>query len=469
MKLAPYGSALLAVGLVSGSAAWGETPSRKTTGKAPKSPAQKAPLTPESSPSTSNSRNEIKPSISNRTDREIERWMQETKEHPGDVVGWVKLSQAYLQKSRETNDPLYYTRMESSMTQAAQIQPDHYELLKLRSALHSSRHQFPEAIEWTEKAIKAKPNDAANYGILGEIYAELGEYDKMEANYQKMLDLLPGLASYARASHFQELYGDESAARATMQMAIDAGPPKGEATAWCHVRLGHLNFNGGFLPAAQKNYEAALYAFPGYYNAYMGMGKVKAAQKDYPGAIQMYQKALESGPHHEAMGSLIEIYAFTGQKDKAKAMRDRLGKHAERYHEHNMDIDFEVAEIDAEHGTDLPNALKLAKDEVKTHGNVKAYGALAWIAYLNNDLETAKPALEKSLSLGTHNPLNFYYAGKIHEKLGNKQESIRWFNRALSKSPYFHIRYASDARSSIERIAKSLSEESKIQSVSKDQ
>lgn len=405
--------------------------------------------------------------LSARTDDVIEKWERATKQKPDSAPAWVGLAEAYLQKNRETNDPLYYSRMDAAVSKALKVQPDHYTAIKLKSQLHSARHQFQEAIEWTEKAVKANPGDPINYGILGDIYAELGEYEKVEANYRKMMELLPGRAAYSRASYFYELHGDEPSARAAMHMAIQAGPPKGEAAAWCYVHLGHLNFQSGFLPAAEKSYNAALSSFPGFFHAAMGLGKVKVAQKEYPAAIRMYEKALESGPHHEALGALIEIYSHTGQAEKAKDARRRLGDLQKRYLKYDMDIDFEVAEIDAEQGRGLAEALQLAKEEVKSHGNVKAYDSLAWIAYLNGDMETARSAMEEALHLGTQYPLMYYHAAKIQEKLGNRQESIMLFSRALSKSPYFHLRYAPDARKSVERLTQSLAVESRISSSEK--
>jgi tetratricopeptide (TPR) repeat protein len=396
-----------------------------------------------------------------KTDREIARWERFTKEKPDDAGGWVNLAATYLQKSRETNDPVWYSRMDTALGHAFKLAQEHYGAMKLRSALHSSRHEFDEAIVWTEKAIRANPSDPLNYGTLGDIYAELGDYEKAEANYQSMIDKAPGRASYSRASYLQELYGDMRSARASMQMAIEAGKPNGEEAAWCYVHLGHLNFNSGFLPAAEKAYEAALAALPGYNQAYMGLGKARAAKKDHAGAIEMYEKALRAGPHHESLAALIELYTVTGRKEKAKDARDRLGILQETYRKNAMDIDFEVAEIDAEHGRNLPAALELAKEEVKTHGNVNAYDSLAWIAYLNGDMETARTAMEKAMSLGTQDPLMFYHAGKIREKLGDKQESIRHLNRALTVCPYFHVRYAPDARATVERLAQSLRTESR--------
>lgn len=396
-----------------------------------------------------------------RTDREIEQWEKSTKDAPDDADGWVGLAEAYLQKSRETNDPLFYSKMDAALTRAQKLKPDSYTGMKLRSLLHSSRHEFDEAIEWTKKAMEANPQDPLNYGILGDIYAERGEYEKVEDNYQKMLDLLPGRASYSRASYLAELYGDERSARMLMEQAIGAGPRKGEGAAWCHAYLGHLYFIGGGLPAAQRAYEDSLAAFPGYFHALMGLGKVKAARKEFPAAIETYRKALQSGPHHEALAALIEIYTHTGQKERAKEVRAQLGDLQERYRKYDMDIDFEVAEIDAESGRDLANALKLAKEEVKTHGNVKAYDSLAWIAYLNGDMETAQSAMEKALGIGTQYPVMLYHAGKIREKLGDKQGSIRLYHRALSQCPYFHIRYAEDARKSIERLSRNLASESR--------
>ncbi|MBW3623775.1 MAG: tetratricopeptide repeat protein [Armatimonadetes bacterium] len=432
------------------------------------SPAATTPAAPAADPKVKTQSADAAPAeksaaILRRTPREIERWEQHTRKSPEDAEGWVKLAEARLQRARETNDPAFYTRTETALANAQKLEPDQYRAMSLRAQLHSARHQFDTAIEWLGKAVKANPSDPLNYGLLGDIYAELGQYEKAEENYQKMMDLRPGRAAYSRASYLMELYGEEPYARTLMTRAIMAGSPRGEDAAWCYVHLGHLNFNAGFLPAAQKAYEAALASFPDYSAAYAGMAKVKAAQKEYPAAIGLYQKALKSGPHHEIYAALIELYTLSGQAAKAKAMRSELGVLQEKYSKNDMDIDFEVAEIDAEQGQNLAHALKLAKEEVQTHGNVKAYDALAWIAYLNDDLATAQSAMEKAMSLGTRSPVMLYHAARIQEKLGKSQESLKLYNRAISMCPYFHVRYAADARSRVERITKGLYDDSAAQ------
>jgi tetratricopeptide (TPR) repeat protein len=401
------------------------------------------------------------------TAESVALWEAKVKAHPDDPNSFSGLAGAYLEKARETNDPTFYTRAEKELDKAQAMDADNYSAMSLRSQLHSYRHQFDQAIQWTEKAIQKNPNDPMNYGNLGDIYAELGQYDKAEDNYQKMADLRPGRAAYSRASYMKELYGEAREASALMGMAISAGIPKGEGTAWCHTYLGHMLYNNGYLPAAQKEYEAAIASFPGYFHAYAGMGNVKAAKGDIPGAIEMYQKALAGGPHHETLGALIELYTLTGQKEKAKEVRDQLSALQERYRQNSMDIDFEVAEIDAEQGVGLPNALKLAKEEVKTHGNVKAWDALAWIAYLNKDYALAQSAMKQATRIGTKNSLMDYHNARIQEALGDKEESLYLLNQALNRCPYFHVRYANDARQRVSRLTAELVSSSGTQTAQK--
>src|SRR5205807_8990054 len=76
------------------------------------------------------------------------------------------------------------------------------------------------------------------YGVLVDALVELGRYDEATAAAQVMTDMRPDLSSYSRISYLRELHGDTNGAMAAMRLAIQAGPLRSEATAWCDVQLG---------------------------------------------------------------------------------------------------------------------------------------------------------------------------------------------------------------------------------------
>ena len=130
------------------------------------------------------------------------------------------------------------------------------------------------------RALERDSGDPLNYGTLGDALLELGEYQEGAQAIQKMVDLRPDVASYARAAYVRELFGDMEGAIEIMGMAVRAASSRDlEHNAWCRVQLGNLLFNAGRLADAEAQYQAALQIFPGYHFAFTGLGRVRAAQQ----------------------------------------------------------------------------------------------------------------------------------------------------------------------------------------------
>jgi tetratricopeptide (TPR) repeat protein len=121
-------------------------------------------------------------------------------------AAWSRLGDAYMQKARETMDLSYYGRAEASYRKALAMNPNYANALVGIAWVLSGRHEFEQSIEWANKALKAEPNRADAYGLLGDAATEMGDYDSAFEHYQKMLDLKPDIASYSRAAHLSVCY-----------------------------------------------------------------------------------------------------------------------------------------------------------------------------------------------------------------------------------------------------------------------
>src|SRR4029453_1478680 len=103
--------------------------------------------------------------------------------------------------------------------------------------------------------------------ILADAYVQLRDYDNAVRVLDEMVRLRPNLSSYSRISYIRELKGDTKGAVQAMQMAIQAGAPDAENTAWCIVQLGNLYLGSSRLAEAEAAYRAALRRFPDYVHA----------------------------------------------------------------------------------------------------------------------------------------------------------------------------------------------------------
>ena len=94
-----------------------------------------------------------------------------------------------------------------------------------------------------------------------------------------------------------------------MKNAIAADSPAAENVAWCWNDLGNIYFKTGHLADAEQAYRKALAAFAGYYPAYAGMGRLRAAQKRWKEAIDDYRHAQATVPMPEFAAALEDLYA----------------------------------------------------------------------------------------------------------------------------------------------------------------
>ena len=101
-------------------------------------------------------------------------------------------------------------------------------------------HDFRGALAVAERARAVEPEDWWNYGTLADAHVELGDYAHALKAAQRMVDLRPGLPSYARAAFLRALFGDRAGAIELLRLAVAAGSAREpEGRAWALVHLGH--------------------------------------------------------------------------------------------------------------------------------------------------------------------------------------------------------------------------------------
>src|SRR5215831_18161983 len=241
-------------------------------------------------------------------ERAIPKLQEKLKAEPDNLDLNAALGQAYLQKARETGDPSYYTKSEQLFEKVLASNGDHVEALIGKASLAMSRHQFAAARDIAERAARLNSYSAAARGILADAYVQLRDYDNAVRVLDEMVRLKPNLSSYSRISYMRELKGDTQGAIRVMEMAIQAGAPDAENTAWCIVQLGNLYLNSAHPAQAEIAYRAALRRFPNYVHANAGLAKVAAAREDYDAAVQYYRKAIDSVPMPEFLIGLTSVY-----------------------------------------------------------------------------------------------------------------------------------------------------------------
>ncbi len=195
---------------------------------------------------------------------------------------------------------------------------------RLRTEIALERHDFHAAAAYSEALTQQAPNDSWNWGTLGDAMTELGNYDNAAEAYQKMVNLRPDLSSYNRAAYFRFLYGDAENGTKIMKMAIAAGSPMAENTAWCQVELGKMYLKTGRLKEAEDAYSAALRNFPNYHPALAGLAQTQASKHDWKSAIANMKRAQASVPMPDYASALYDYYTASGDAKEAKKQKELI-------------------------------------------------------------------------------------------------------------------------------------------------
>jgi tetratricopeptide (TPR) repeat protein len=362
------------------------------------------------------------------------------------------LATAYIQKMRETTDFSYIDRAERLIGQVLGSEGNNYEALRLRSEIQLERHQFAQVAQSSRDIIRIAPDDSWNWGTLGDALMELGDYDNAAEAYQKMVTLKPNLSSYNRASYYRFVLGDAVGAVAVMKQAIAAGSSSAENTAWCLVDLGNLFFKTGQLDFAGQAYRTALATFRGYYPAYAGLGRLAAAQGNFPEAIEHYQRAQAAVPFPEYAAALVDLFERTGKNADAAKQRDLIDVIDKMSRAGNEKTNRNLALVYADQDRKLDRSLELAQAELKVRGDVYTYDALAWSLYKNQKYEEAEQAAAKALQWGTPEPAFYYHAGMIAKARGKKEEAAKHLQRALALNPAFDLKQAAVADAALKEL-----------------
>ncbi len=361
----------------------------------------------------------------------------------------AELAAAYLQQARETGDPSFYARADSVLQRALARGPADPAELAEAAALAAGRHDFREAERLVRRARGLVPEALGPYPILIDALVELGRYGDAERTLQRMVDLKPGLAAYARVSYFRELHGDLRGAVEALNRAIAAGGPARENVAYLQSLLGNLELSRGRLDAARRAFTAALAAVPGYPPAAAGRARLASRTGDLRGAIARWRRLVTRRPLPEYAIALGEAELVAGRGDAARRdlalvpVQERLLVGA------GVNADVELAVYEADHG-DRRRGVALAREAWAQAPSVRSADALGWALTRAGHPRAGLRWARRALRLGSLDPLFRYHAGLAAVAAGRRTEGERELRAALRHGLDGFPLHASRARRALE-------------------
>jgi len=356
---------------------------------------------------------------------------------------YAALGDAYLQKARETADPAQYARADSALRAALQRDPRDAGALTAMGALANARHDFRAALRYGEQARAAAPGVVKPYGVIVDAQVELGRYDAAERTLQRMVDLKPNLASYARVSYFRELHGDLPGAIEAMRMAASAGGDARENLAYVQTLLGNLELARGNAAGAERAYRLALSRYSGYVPAQAGLARVSASRDELDAAIRRYRKVVTLLPMPEYVVGLADAELAAGRTAAAREDLALVEVQQRLLRRSGVTVDAEMAIVEADHGRPA-RAVGLARRGYTAAPSVRSADALGWALTRAGRPAEGLAYAQRALRLGSRDATWLYHAGIAAREAGKPAAARRYLARALAGdalSP-LHVREA---------------------------
>jgi len=398
------------------------------------------------------------------TDRAIHSAQGLVATDPKNAKGYAALGAAHFQRARETGDVNDYQMAEDSLTKSLDLVADDFsagDTLATMAEVCMGEHRFADALTYSHKALSLGSGDVSPFAIIGDAYADMGEYDKAAEAYARLTPrdmTLSPRAAYARDSRIAYLNfisGDTAGAIQLMKIAVAEGTEAkipAENLAWLYYELGEFDAQAGDAVAADVAYVTALTIYPGDYRALAALGKLRANQGKYDEAIMLYQKAIAVVPMPIFVAELGDLYRRVGNEAEAKKQYQLveyiglLGKINAVLHNRDLALFY------ADHDMKLAEALELAQKEFEVRQDVYTWDALAWALYKNGKYADAAKASEKALQFSTRDSLLLFHAGMIAERMGQQQQARAHLAKALEINPRFHLVYAREAQETLSHM-----------------
>jgi tetratricopeptide (TPR) repeat protein len=317
---------------------------------------------------------------------------------PDDVGAAVLLADALIRQTRVTGNAGLTLQAERVLANAFREDPANYDVLRMQGSLYLSQHRFADAVAVAEKCRAMRPSDSVNYGVLGDAHLELGDYDEAFDAFDRMMQLRPGAASYARVAYARELQGDLTGALKSMRLAAEASEGGDlEAIAWYHSQVGELYLKLEKPAEAIREFSTASSAFPGHPFAVIGYAKALEMTGQRAQARALLEDLVRKSPTPDVHARLGDLLAA---EDRAKEATRQYAL-AEAAWRSDAPEPKNLARFLAERGERPDEAVTIAEEAVKVRHDIFTQDALAWAYFKAGRIEDARRTIRLALRTGT--------------------------------------------------------------------
>jgi tetratricopeptide (TPR) repeat protein len=306
--------------------------------------------------------------------------------------------------------------------------PRSQEAMLLRAHVLQNLHRFKESETLARRLVQQR-GLSFDYGLLGDALMEQGKLSEAVEAYQRMMNLKPDLRAYARAAHIRWLKGDLQGAIDAMQLAVGAASPNdAESAAWVNTRLAFYEFQAGRFDEAEQRCAFALSLQSNYPPTLLLKGKMLLAQNRFDEAVDALRDATKLNPLPEYQWTLAEALRAGGRENEASGIEMQLRQRGASGDPRTLALFLATRRENPE------MALRLAKEEFDSRGDVFTHDALAWSLAAAGNLTQAQSEMQRALAEGTEDARLFFHAGVIASQAGYAADAERWLHKASELS-----------------------------------
>ena len=327
-----------------------------------------------------------------------------------DVDARLQLAEVFMLEARVTGEHgHYYPSAVKTLNQVLQLEKEsndaRFRALSMKASVMLSQHEFDKALICAKEAIRINNYNAQIYGVLTDAYVELGRYEDAVHAADQMISIRPDLRSYSRVSYLREIHGDVEGAIKAMEMAVTAGYPGYEQTAWTRLTLGDIYNTYGQLDKAQQEYQSILIERENYPFAIAALADVAMQEGDLAKAEKLLNEAAAIIPEVGFYIQLAELYKKTDRLEEYQSTFDEINVMLQEDVDSGHNMNMEYADLHLELTHEYEEALAFAKLEYKKRpDNIDVNRMLAKIYTAQNDVANAAIHFAKANKTNSKHP-----------------------------------------------------------------
>lgn len=322
----------------------------------------------------------------------------------------ILMAKLFIKEARVTGEHGHYypgalAILDDALTDASITDDLKFLALTTKAGVQLSLHEFQQALETGNQALVMNPANAQIFGVLVDANVELGNYEKAVVLMDRMVAIKPDIRSYSRVSYLREIHGDVDGSIEAMTMAVKAGYPGYEETAWAMLTLGDMYKQYGELDKAEKVYAAILETRPNYPFAVGGLAEIQVLQGNDKSAEVTLKQAMDIIPEVGFYVSMAELYKRQNRQEELSSIMEEIMIMLKEDTDsgHNMNLEYAHIYLDIMEDTD--KALEYAMDEYKKRpANIDVNRILAQVYSIRNNKEQLAYHLNRAKRTGSKHP-----------------------------------------------------------------